>query len=136
MYLLDTNICIYAINGQYPALKDYLLEIHPDEIVISAITVGELEYGAAKSLWGDRTRRIMHAFLANYRILPFSEQDAVLFGQLRALLSSSGKPIGAYDVMIAAQGLAGKYHVVTHNTGEFARIPGLILEDWTLAGRT
>ena len=136
MFLLDTNICIYAINGQYPALKDYLLEIHPDEIVISAITVGELEYGAAKSLWGDRTRRIMHAFLANYRILPFSEQDAVLFGQLRALLSSSGKPIGAYAVMIAAQGLAGKYHVVTHNTGEFARIPGLILEDWTLAGRT
>ena len=136
MFLLDTNICIYAINGQYPALKDYLLEIHPDEIVISAITVGELEYGAAKSLWGDRTRRIMHAFLANYKILPFSEQDAVLFGQLRALLSSSGKPIGAYAVMIAAQGLAGKYHVVTHNTGEFARIPGLILEDWTLAGRT
>ena len=135
MYLLDTNICIYALNGKYPALKDYLLEIHPDEIAISAITVGELEYGAAKSRWGERTRRIMHAFLANYRKLPFTEQDAVLFGQLRAYLASSGTPIGAYDVMIAAQGLAGGYHVVTHNTGEFARIPGLTLEDWTSAGQ-
>ncbi|MBQ9062823.1 MAG: type II toxin-antitoxin system VapC family toxin [Eubacterium sp.] len=136
MYLLDTNICIYAINGKYPALKNHLLEIHPDEIAISAITVGELEYGAAKSRWGERTRRIMHAFLANYRILPFTERDAVLFGQLRALLSSAGTPIGAYDIMIAAQGLAGNYHVVTHNTGEFTRIPGLVLEDWTSNGCT
>ena len=136
MYLLDTNICIYAINGKYPALKEHLLEIHPDEIVISAITVGELEYGAAKSRWGDRTRRIIHAFLANYRILPFTEQDAVLTGQLRAFLASAGTLIGAYDIMIAAQGLAGKYHVVTHNTGGFSRIPGLVLEDWTFAGST
>ena len=133
MYLLDTNICIYAINGKYPALKDYLLEIHPDEIAVSAITVGELEYGAAKSRWGDRTRRIKHAFLANYRILPFTERDAVLSGQLRALLASSGMPIGAYDIMIAAQGLAGNYSIVTHNTREFERIPGLALEDWTIA---
>lgn len=130
MYLLDTNICIYAINGRYPKLSDRLLQIHPDDICVSSITVGELEYGAAKSRWGDRTRQIMRAFLSNYEVLPFTEKDAIQFGQLRALLAFSGTPIGAYDAMIAAQGVAGNHIVVTHNTKEFSRIPEIILEDW------
>ena len=130
MYLLDTNICIYAINGRYPKLSDQLLHIHPDDICVSSITIGELEYGAAKSRCGDRTRLIMHAFLSNYEVLPFTEKDAILFGQLRAQLALSGTPIGAYDVMIAAQGVARNLTVVTHNTREFSRIPGIVLEDW------
>ena len=130
MYLLDTNICIYAINGRYPKLSDQLLQIHPDDICVSSITVGELEYGAAKSRWGDKTRQIMYAFLSNYEILPFTEKDAIIFGQLRALLAFSGTLIGAYDVMIAAQGVARDLTVVTHNTKEFSRVPELLLEDW------
>ena len=130
MYLLDTNICIYAINGRYSKLSDQLLHIHPDDICVSSITIGELEYGAAKSRWGDRTRLIMHAFLSNYEVLPFTEKDAILFGKLRAQLALSGTPIGAYDVMIAAQGVARNLTVVTHNTREFSRIPGIVLEDW------
>ena len=130
MYLIDTNICIYAINGRYPKLSDLLLKIHPDDICVSSITVGELEYGAAKCRWGDKTRQVMHAFLSNYEVLPFTEKDAILFGQLRAQLSFSGTPIGAYDVMIAAQGVSRNLTVVTHNTKEFSRIPGIILEDW------
>lgn len=130
MYLLDTNICIYAINGRYPKLSNQLLQIHPDDICVSSITVGELEYGAAKSRWGDRTRQIMHAFLSNFEILPFNEKDAILFGQLRAQLALLGTPIGAYDVMIGAQGVARNLTVVTHNTKEFSRIPGIVLEDW------
>ena len=66
MFLLDTNICIYAINGRHPVLSEKLLSIHPSKIFISSITVGEMEYGAAKSHWGERTKQIMHAFLANY----------------------------------------------------------------------
>ena len=130
MYLLDTNICIYAVNGRYPLLTKHLLTIPPDEIYVSSITVGELEYGAAKSKWGDRTRQIMHAFLSNFDVLPFTEQDAVLFGHLRAVLASAGTPMGAYDIMIAAQGISRGLCVVTHNTGEFARVPGIRLEDW------
>lgn len=130
MYLIDTNICIYGINGRHPRLTDHLLTVSPDEIFVSTITVGELEYGAAKSKWGDRTRQIMYAFLSNFEKLPFTESDAILFGQLRALLALSGTPIGAYDVMIAAQGVSRGLTVVTHNTKEFSRIPGLILEDW------
>ena len=130
MFLLDTNICIYAINGRHPRLTKKLLSVHPSEILVSSITVGEMEYGAAKSHWGERTRQIMHAFLANYDTLPFTEQDAALFGAFRAQLEAAGITIGVLDVMIAAQGVANGLTVVTHNTREFIRIPGIKLEDW------
>lgn len=132
MYLLDTNICIYAMKGIYPAVGQKLLSIHPEKIFVSSVTVGELEYGAAKSRWGAHTREILRSFLANYEVLPFDGNDAVHFGQFRALLAASGTPIGAYDVMIAAQGFARNLAVVTHNLKEFSRVPGLKLEDWTL----
>ena len=132
MYLLDTNICLYAINGRHPNLNKHLFSVHPDDILISSITISELEYGAAKSRWGDRTRQIMHAFLANYEVLPFDEQDAALFGVIRASLESQGNNIGILDAMIGAQGVARNLTVVTHNTKEFIRIPGITLEDWTL----
>lgn len=131
MYLLDTNICIYAIKGTYACLMEKLLFIHPDHIFVSSVTVGELEYGAAKSHWGERSRNIMRAFLASYTILPFDEKDAILLGRFRAELVALGTPIGAYDIMIAAQGFAKDFVVVTHNTREFQRIHGLGLEDWT-----
>ena len=89
-----------------------------------------MEYGAAKSRWGDKTRQVMYAFLSNFEKLPFTEADAVLFGQFRAILTASGTPVGAYDVMIAAQGVSRGLTIVTHNTKEFSRIPGVALEDW------
>lgn len=130
MYLLDTNICIYAINGKHPFLTNKLLSISPDDICVSSVTVGELEYGAAKSKWSDKTRQMIYAFLSNFSVLSFDETDALLFGRLRAKLAADGTPIGAYDVMIAAQGINRKFTVVTHNTKEFSRVPGIVLEDW------
>ncbi len=130
MFLLDTNICIYAINGRHPKLTEKLLSIHPSKIFISSITIGEMEYGAAKSHWGERTRQIMHAFLANYDTLPFTDQDATLFGAFRAQLESAGISIGILDVMIAAQSVSNNLTVITHNTREFIRIPGIKLDDW------
>ena len=129
MFLIDTNICIYAMKGTFPSLNQRLLAEH-DEIFISSVTVGELEYGAAKSHWGERTRQVFQAFLANYAIIPFDEMDAIYFGKLRAELASRGTPIGVYDAMIGAQGVARTLTVITHNTKEFCRIPGLIVEDW------
>lgn len=131
MYLLDTNICIYALKNRYPKLTEKLLTIHPDEIFISSVTVFELEYGAAKSKWGDRTREVLRKFLSSYDALPFTAGDAVVCGRLRAELAAGGIPIGAYDLMIAAQGVARDLTVVTHNTGEFQRVCGLQIEDWT-----
>lgn len=130
MYLIDTNICIYAINGHHPKLNEHLFSIAPDEIFVSSITVGELEYGAAKSRWGERTRLIMHAFLANFTVLPFTEEDAVLFGKNRALIEAKGTPVGVLDVMIGSQGVANDLTVVTHNKKDFELIPGIRIEDW------
>lgn len=130
MYLLDTNICIYAMKNRYPFLTERLLTIHPDQIFVSSVTVGELEYGAAKSRWGEQTRLRMRIFVSAFTVLPFSQSDAVVFGRIRAELAAMGTPIGPYDMVIAAQGVNRGLTVVTHNTAEFSLIPSLLLEDW------
>ncbi len=132
MYLLDTNICIYAMKDQYPKLTRKLLRTDPSKLFISSVTVSELYYGAAKSKWGDKTRTLMHMFLASFTVLPFTGSDAIIAGDIRALLESEGTPIGPYDTMIAAQGLSNTLTVITHNTKEFKRVPGLSLKDWTV----
>lgn len=130
MYLLDTNISIYFMKNVYPQLTQKLLSHNPSELLISSITVSELEYGAAKSHWGDRTREKMAMFLAPFTIIPFDTNDAVAAGKIRAYLEQQGIVIGAYDMQIAAQGLSRHLTVVTHNTKEFNRIPDLKLENW------
>lgn len=132
MYLLDTNICIYAMKNIYPNLTNKLFSHDPSELFISSITVFELEYGAAKSRWGERTRQKLAMFLAPFHILPFDSGDAVIAGRLRAYLMQQGSPIGPYDIQIAAQGVRKNLTVVTHNTGEFSRVPDIRLEDWTI----
>ncbi len=130
MYLLDTNICVYATKNSYPLLSRKLFSIDPAEVFISSITVGEMEYGCSKSNWGDRSRAVMNMFLSAYTILPFDEKDSRVFGHLRAMLAKKGTPIVPYDIQIAAQGIARDLTVVTHNTGEFSRVPNIRLEDW------
>lgn len=130
MYLLDTNICIYVMKNSFPSLTERLLNTDPANVAISAITVYELEYGAAKSRWGDRTRDKLYAFLSPFSVLPFDAYDAAAAGYLRCLLAQQDSPIGPYDIQIAAQAFARDLTVVTHNTKEFARIPDLKVEDW------
>lgn len=132
MYLLDTNVCICFMKNTYPRLTQRLLSHDPSELLISSLTVLELEYGAEKSNWGDRTRQKMALFLAPFTILPFETNDALSAARIRAYLERHGIIIGACDIQIAAQGLSRGLTVVTHNTGEFSRIPELKLEDWVL----
>ncbi len=132
MYLLDTNICIYLIKNTYPSMTERVFSMDPSELCISAITLYELEYGAAKSKWSEQTRQKLYMFLAPFTILPFDGKDAVNAGIIRANLEKEGNPIGPYDIQIAAQGLARNLIVITHNTAEFNRVPGLRTEDWTL----
>ena len=133
MYLLDTNICIYLMKGTYPALSRKILSIHPQELAVSAVTVYELEYGAAKSGWQEKTRQNLRIFLSAFQVIPFAEEDAIAAGAIRAYLQKQGRPIGAYDLQIAAQGVARGFPVVTHNVAEFSRVPGIQIEDWTEA---
>ena len=132
MYLLDTNICIYFMKNQYPLLSQKILSHSPSNLLLSSITVFELEYGAEKSNWGNRTREKLAMFLAPFNILPFSTDDAIAAGRLRGCLEKRGTPIGPYDIQIAAQALSGGYTLVTHNVGEFSRVPNLKLENWVI----
>ena len=130
MYLFDTNICVYSMRGRNPDLTEHIYRTDPADISISAITVFELAYGSAKSSLPKQTADKTDIFLAPFTILPFTKKDAEIAGELRAYLTKAGFMIGAYDLLIAAQGLARGLTVVTHNTKEFSRVPGLVYEDW------
>ena len=130
MYLLDTNICIYVMKNTYPALTKKVLSHAPSDLCISSISVYELEYGASKSNWGERTRQNMQLFLAPFNIIDFDSSDAASAGMIRGYLEKQGSPIGPYGVQIAGQAVARSMIMVTHNTDEFSRIPGLTVEDW------
>ena len=130
MYLLDTNICIYFMKDSYPELTAKILSHDPADLSISAVTVYELEYGAEKSKWGERNRLKMALFLAPFSILDLTSEDALCAGRVRADLEQKGMPIGPYDIQLAGQALARKLTLITHNTAEFGRVPGLLTEDW------
>jgi len=131
MYLLDTNICIYLMKNTYPKMADKLFSYQPELFAISSVTVYELAYGAAKSNWGERSKNNMAMFLAPFTIIPFSSEDGMTAGYIRSYLEKEGKLIGPYDLQIAAQALTRNMILITHNTKEFIRVPGLKIEDWT-----
>lgn len=124
--------CICVLKNTCPALTEKVFSMNPALIAMSSVTVYELEYGAAKSNWGEKTRQKLAQFLAPFSILPFDCDDAVTAGKIRGLLEKQGRLIGPYDYLIAAQGITKGLTVVTHNTSEFERIPGIILEDWVI----
>lgn len=131
MYLLDTNTCIFFLKDKYPSLTEKIMSRAPSEFAVSSVTVFELEYGAAKSQWGDKTRLRLAIFLSPFTVIPFDTSDAVVAGRIKGELAKNGKIIGPYDLQIAAQGLARGLTVITNNTNEFRRVPGLNVEDWT-----
>ncbi len=130
MYLLDTNICIYFMKNQNPLLSQKILLHKPSELFLSTITVFELEYVVEKSNWVKQNRKKLAMFLAPFNILPFTMDDAIIAGKLRAYLQKQGTPIGPYDIQIAAQALSKNYTLISHNVKEFKRVPNLKLEDW------
>lgn len=130
-FLLDTNICIYIINRRPAEVRRKLEDCAVGEVGISAITVSELQYGVAKSLSRERNQAALDKFLMPLEVLAYGEDAARHYGRLRRFLEVQGTPIGPLDLMIAAHALALGVTVITHNTAEFARVPGLRVEDWT-----
>jgi tRNA(fMet)-specific endonuclease VapC len=104
----------------------------PFSILLSSITLAELEYGASKSPNRERNRFALVNFAAPFEIVPFTDRDAEVFGVIRAALEREGRVIGPYDLQIAAQALSRNLTLVTNNTREFERIPGLKLENLTV----
>jgi tRNA(fMet)-specific endonuclease VapC len=129
IYLLDTNICVYAIKRR-PQVLRRLQERSPDDFAVSAITVAELRFGAAKSSRPTETRRTVDAFLKPFEVLPFGNEAASEYALLRLALEREGRPIGERDLLIAATAKSLGLIVVTHNVREFSRVPDLKVEDW------
>jgi tRNA(fMet)-specific endonuclease VapC len=130
-YLLDTNICVLLIRQKSQQVLTKLTSYPITDIGISAITVAELQYGVQKSSRPAQNQQALDQFLLPLTIIPFDENDAVAYGQIRTDLEAQGLPIGALDTLIAAQAVQYNLILVTNNVREFARIPGLALEDWT-----
>jgi tRNA(fMet)-specific endonuclease VapC len=133
MYLLDTNACIALINAASASVRARLEEaIDADQkVLVSAIVDFELWYGVGKSTRSESNARLVEKFLAGpVSLLAFDFEDAKVAGRVRASLEVAGKPIGAYDVLIAAQALRHKLTLVTANVREFGRIKDLKWEDW------
>ena len=130
MYLLDTNICIYIIKKRPAEVLQTLKRKLRKDIYISAITVAELEYGAAKSLYPEKNKIALIEFLSLFNILPFTDNDAAEYGAIRSSLEKKGQPIGSMDFLIAAQAKANDLILVTNNVREFERVDGLTIENW------
>ena len=129
MILLDTNICIYIINAKPPAVLQRFRNYRMGEVGVCTVVAAELAFGVAKS-GSPRNRHALELFLAPLTVLPFDEAAVWSYGTLRAALEHQGKQIGALDTMIGAHALSQQATLVTNNTSEFARIPGLRLDNW------
>jgi tRNA(fMet)-specific endonuclease VapC len=131
--LLDTNICIHIINARPVEVLQRFRQYRMGEIGVCSVVAAELAYGVAKS-GSRRNREALEMFMAPLIILPFDEAAIWVYGDLRAELERRGTPIGSLDTKIAAHALSQQAPLVTNNTREFARVPGLQLQNWVTEG--
>lgn len=129
-YLLDTCAVSDFVKGQ-PQVLARIKATAPNLIAVSTLTRMEVAYGLALSAErGAKLAPVLQGFFSAIATLPFDEADAQAAAAIRAALKKKGRPIGAYDVLIAGTALAKGLSVVTSNVGEFERIGGLLVEDW------
>lgn len=128
-YMLDTNICIYA-QKQFKNVLDNIKNNWQDGIVISTITLAELQYGVEASVNREKNAVSLMKFLSIVGVLPFDDYAAAEYGKIRSDLRKKGTPIGTMDMLIAAHARAEGLIVVTNNTREFERVDGIKLENW------
>lgn len=132
-FLLDTNACIAVINGRPQSIRGRLQKALAAgaSVFVPSVVLFELWYGVAKSARPEINQQRLEAFLAGpLNLLAFDQQDARAAGELRATLEAAGKPIGAYDLLIAGQALRHTLTLITANVAESARVEGLLWQDW------
>jgi tRNA(fMet)-specific endonuclease VapC len=130
-FMLDTNILIYLMKQKPPQVMKRFSTHSLADVCVSSITVAELEYGVKKS-GSHKNKQTLDGWLQLVHRPSFDEAAARAYGALRATLEAHGTPIGPLDTLIAAHAIAIKATLVTNNVREFARVPGLTIEDWTL----
>ena len=131
-YMLDTNIVAHAKNNRPPSVLKTLLKHDPSEICISAITMAELDFGVFNSSDPQKNRMALMMFLAGITVLPFGKDASLEYGSIRYYLKTNGIMIGGHDMLIAAHARSMDITLVTNNTREFSRVPGLKIEDWVM----
>jgi tRNA(fMet)-specific endonuclease VapC len=137
-YLLDTNACIALINGTEPAVRrKFRRAVGKNSVMLlSSIVAFELWYGVGKSQRKESNTQRLEAFFAGpLEWAQFDEDDARETGSVRAELESAGRPIGAYDVLLAGQARRRGATLVTSNAREFRRVRGLKWQDWASSRR-
>lgn len=127
--MVDTDTCIAIIKGHAGAIKK-LRGKSIGQVGISAITLSELNFGAAKSSRPEQASAALAEFTLALEVAAFDAELAPVYGSVRALLAKRGTPIGPLDTLIGSHAMALDITLVTHNTREFSRIEGLRLEDW------
>lgn len=132
IYLLDSNACIGWLRQCEPKLIARIQSELPSNIVLCSVVVAELIYGAERSGAAHRAGNLQRVEQLRqcFASLQFDDDAAEHAGRVRAYLDGVGTPIGPYDLLTAAIALANGLTLVTHNTAEFGRVPGLQIEDW------
>jgi tRNA(fMet)-specific endonuclease VapC len=128
-YLLDTNICVYLLNGNI-VLKNKIAQVGLSLIVVSNATLSELYFGAYNSTKVAENLQRIALFKKNLGILSDSEESAMLFGSIKADLKLKGCMIEDFDILIASIAIANRCIIVTNNDKHFSRIEGLSIENW------
>ena len=127
-FMLNTDSVSFALRGQ-GRVASQILERRPSEICISALTLAELRYGAARRN-SKRLHALIDAFMSNISVMPFDETCAAHFGVVASGLAQRGSPIGEFDALIAAHALALELTLVTNNVKHFTRVAGLRVDNW------
>ena len=130
MFILDTSPCIDILRNRESAVKDRLARHDPSDIYLCSIVVAELLYGARKSASTAKNLALVLEFCEPFVSMPFDDRCAHQYALIRLDLERAGARIGANDLFIAAVAKTHDLILVTHNTNEFRRIPGLQVEDW------
>jgi len=128
-YMLDTIICIYVMKTYPPAVREKFNALS-EQLCVSSITLGELHYGAEKSVRRSENLSAIEHFVARLEVLPFGVKAAAHYGQVRAELERGGTPCGSHDMQIGAHARSEGLIVVTNNMKEFVRMPGVRIENW------
>jgi tRNA(fMet)-specific endonuclease VapC len=129
--MLDTNICIYIAKHQPPGVKARFERLKPGQLIMSAITYGELYYGACKSSQRTKALAQLAELVHDIPVEKLDSTAARAYGEIRAALEEKGRLIGNNDLWIGAHALALDVTLATNNEREFRRIAGLSVENWT-----
>lgn len=133
LWLLDTNAVVAMLTGRSELLAARVQAETTGTVGISSIVAHELYFGAYRSQRVEFNLETLRLLFQDFAMLDFDREDARMTGLIRATLAREGRPIGPYDVQIAGQALARDLTLISNNVGEFQRINGLKLQDWTKA---